>query len=95
MAQLEQSKTSDELSPTMFKLTSWLEHHQPATAADDRTTLIHGDYRLDNLIFDEASCEVLAVMDWEMSTLGHPLVDLADSCRAYYLPPDFTLMPCK
>jgi len=91
MSQYEASKTDDEL-PTMNKLTSWLECHQPTD--DDRTTLIHGDYRLDNLIFDETSCEVVAVLDWEMSTLGHPLCDLADSCRAYLFPPNFPFMPC-
>jgi len=89
-AQYAASKTAAEL-PMMDRLTTWLEGHLPA---DDRTTLIHGDYRLDNLIFDDSSHEVLAVLDWEMSTLGHPLVDLADSCRMYHLPTNFPFMPC-
>ena len=45
-------------------------------------------------MFDESRPEVIAVLDWELSTLGNPLCDLADSCRAYYLPPNFPLIPC-
>lgn len=56
--------------------------------ADDGTVaLVHGDYRIDNLIFDAQAPRVLAVVDWELSTLGHPLADLGYFCMALRLPP--------
>ena len=58
----------------MEKLISWLPENIPQ---DDETTLVHGDYRLDNMIFDSGSPRVLAVVDWELSTLGHPLADFS------------------
>lgn len=64
----------------MEKLLVHLPAHVPA---DDRTTLAHGDYRLDNLIFHPTEPRVLAVIDWELSTLGHPLADLAYTCMLY------------
>jgi aminoglycoside phosphotransferase (APT) family kinase protein len=60
--------------PAMDRLIEWLPAHIPA---DDRTTLCHGDLRLDNLIFHPREPRVLAVLDWELSTLGHPLADFA------------------
>ncbi|MCA9532428.1 MAG: phosphotransferase [Myxococcales bacterium] len=65
---------------TMEKLLAYLPAHVPS---DDRTTLAHGDYRLDNLIFHPSEPRVLAVIDWELSTLGHPLADLAYTCMLY------------
>jgi aminoglycoside phosphotransferase (APT) family kinase protein len=61
----------------MDALLDWLPRHLPA---DDATTLVHGDYRLGNLILDPAEPRVVAVLDWELSTLGHPLADLAYHC---------------
>jgi aminoglycoside phosphotransferase (APT) family kinase protein len=58
----------------MDELIAWLPAHIPA---GDETALVHGDYRCDNLIFGADSPRVLAVIDWELSTLGHPLADLA------------------
>ena len=63
--------------PAMDALLDWLPHHLPA---DDVTTLVHGDYRLGNLILDPGKPRVVAVLDWELSTLGHPLADLAYHC---------------
>jgi aminoglycoside phosphotransferase (APT) family kinase protein len=58
----------------MEKLITWLPANVPP---DDETTLVHGDYRMDNLIFHRDSPRVLAVVDWELSTLGHPLADFS------------------
>jgi len=64
----------------MNNLIEWL----PANIPDDEaTTLVHGDFRLDNLIFHPTEPRVLAVIDWELSTLGHPLSDLAYTCMLY------------
>ena len=49
---------------------------------------MHGDFRLDNTIFHPREPRILAVLDWELSTLGHPLVDLAYLCMRYHLPAD-------
>ena len=81
--QYEASKI-DEI-PEMDRLTQWLHAHIPA---DDETTIAHGDYRMENLIFHPTEPRVVAVLDWELSTLGHPLGDLAWTCRAYHCPPD-------
>ena len=61
----------------------WLPGHIPAT---EQTTLVHGDYRLDNMILHPTEPRVVAVLDWELSTLGHPLADLAYNCMPYHLP---------
>ncbi|NNM01002.1 MAG: phosphotransferase family protein [Gammaproteobacteria bacterium] len=68
----------------MEALMAWLPANAPAE--DGETCLIHGDFRIDNLIFDPAAPRVLAVLDWELSTLGHPLADLAYLCMCMRLP---------
>jgi aminoglycoside phosphotransferase (APT) family kinase protein len=68
--------------PAMEKLAAWLPAHIPA---DDPTTIVHGDYRLGNLIIHPSEPRVVAVLDWELSTLGHPLADLAYNCIGYHL----------
>lgn len=70
--------------PPMDELISWLEKNIPAD--DGKVSLVHGDYRLDNLMFDKNSGEVIAVLDWELSTLGHPYADLAYQCMQMRLP---------
>lgn len=72
------SQTAD-VGP-MNTLIEWLPTNIPS---DEATTLVHGDYRLDNLIFHPSEPRVLAVIDWELSTLGHPLSDLAYVCMLY------------
>ena len=62
----------------METLIEWLPEHIPPE--DGRVSLIHGDYRLDNLIFSTDELNVAAVLDWELSTLGHPIADLAYLC---------------
>jgi aminoglycoside phosphotransferase (APT) family kinase protein len=79
--QYESSRTED--IPAMDFLGQWLLTHLPS---DDETTLVHGDFRLDNLVIHEKEPRVLAVLDWELSTLGHPKSDLAYNCLAYHLP---------
>jgi aminoglycoside phosphotransferase (APT) family kinase protein len=68
----------------MDRLIHWLEAHMPPD--DGVASLVHGDYRLDNMIFAPDRSEVLAVLDWELSTLGHPYADLAYQCMQWRLP---------
>ena len=70
----------------MDTLMDWLPANMPAD--DGKTGLIHGDYRIDNVIFHPAEARALAVIDWELSTLGHPLSDLAYYCMCLRLPPE-------
>ncbi len=71
--------------PYMDKLIKWLPDHIPA---DAQTTLIHGDFRCDNLIFHPRDPQIAAVLDWELSTLGDPLADFAHNVMMYRMPPD-------
>jgi len=64
------------------RLIEWLPQHIPE---DEETAVVHGDFRLDNAIFHPDEPRILAVLDWELSTLGHPLVDLAYLCMRYHL----------
>ncbi|MBX9870460.1 MAG: phosphotransferase [Burkholderiaceae bacterium] len=74
--------------PEMEKLLEWLPAHLPASAKDDSlVSIVHGDYRLDNLMFHASEPRVIAVLDWELSTLGHPLADFAYHCMAWHIPP--------
>ena len=77
--QYETSRT-DRIE-TMDNLIQWLTGNIPE---DDITTIVHGDFRFDNLIFHPKEPRVVATLDWELSTLGHPFADLAYSCMKYY-----------
>jgi aminoglycoside phosphotransferase (APT) family kinase protein len=68
----------------MDALIEWLPRHVPA---GDETSIVHGDFRLDNVIFHASEPRVLAVLDWELSTLGHPLSDFAYFMMAWRLAP--------
>jgi len=68
---------------SMDRLMEWLPLNIPD---DDSTTIVHGDFRLENMIVHPTEPTVVAVLDWELSTLGHPLADLAYNCMGYYLP---------
>jgi aminoglycoside phosphotransferase (APT) family kinase protein len=70
--------------PNLDRLIEWLPAHIPAS---DETALIHGDFRVDNLIFHPTEPKVAAVLDWELSTLGHPLADFANHVMMYRMPP--------
>ena len=71
------------MNAAMHRLMDWLPEHLPQ---DNETTLVHGDYRLDNLVFHATEPRVIGVLDWELSTLGHPLADLAYQCMAWRIP---------
>jgi len=75
------SRTEDV--PAMDRLSDWLEQHLPG---DELSTVTHGDYRIGNLIYAADAPEVAAVLDWELSTIGHPFSDLAFNCMTYHLP---------
>lgn len=70
-------------SSAMQALMNWLPKNIPA---DEDTCLVHGDFRLDNLIFHPSEPRVIGVLDWELSALGHPLVDLAYHCLSWHIP---------
>lgn len=72
------------LSAAIQQLMDWLPAHIPA---GDETVIVHGDYRLDNLLFHPHEPRVIGVIDWELSTLGHPLADLSYQCMAWHIPP--------
>jgi aminoglycoside phosphotransferase (APT) family kinase protein len=69
----------------MDALVAWLDANMPPD--DGITTLVHGDYRIDNMIYAPDGSRVLAVLDWELSTLGHPYSDLAYQCMQWRMPP--------
>jgi aminoglycoside phosphotransferase (APT) family kinase protein len=72
----------------MDRLAEWLPAHMPPSALDEsQVAVVHGDFRLDNLIFHPTEPRVLAVLDWELSTLGHPLGDFSYHCMAWHIPP--------
>ncbi|MEV4943518.1 phosphotransferase family protein [Streptomyces zaomyceticus] len=71
-------------TPSFRHVTAWLADHQPGDAA---TCIVHNDWRLDNLVLDENSLQVIGVLDWELATLGDPLMDLG-SAMAYWVQAD-------
>jgi aminoglycoside phosphotransferase (APT) family kinase protein len=70
--------------PAMDRLIAWLPDNIPT---EDETRVTHGDYRLENLILHPQENRVIAILDWELSTLGHPLCDMAHNCMVYHVPP--------
>jgi aminoglycoside phosphotransferase (APT) family kinase protein len=77
------SKTQD--LPDVEWLIAWLPGHVPE---DDTAAIVHGDFRLGNLMLHPTEPRVAGVLDWELSTLGHPLADLAHACMAWHSTPD-------
>ncbi len=71
--------------PNMDRLIEWLPKNIPDDG--DETAIVHGDFRIDNMIFHPSKPKVLAVLDWELSTLGHPLADFAYNAMMYRMPP--------
>ncbi len=74
--------------PAMDKLIDWLPAHIPASARDEtQVSVVHGDYRLDNVMFDPTEPRAIAVLDWELSTIGHPLADFSYHCMSWHIQP--------
>ncbi|MCO5564561.1 hypothetical protein L7F22_018225 [Adiantum nelumboides] len=73
--------------PAMLRLIAWLKNHIPAedSKPGSKTGLVHGDFRIDNLVFHPTETRVIAVLDWELSTLGNQMSDVAYSCMPYYI----------
>jgi aminoglycoside phosphotransferase (APT) family kinase protein len=69
----------------MEQLMEWLPRNIPA---GEKTAIVHGDYRLDNLVFHPSQPRVVGVLDWELATLGHPLADFSYHCMSWHIPPD-------
>jgi len=76
--------SATETIEAMDNLIAWLPTNIPAA---DETRIVHGDFRLENVIFHPHEPRILAVLDWELATLGHPLADLAYHCLAWRIPP--------
>jgi len=70
--------------PSADWVADWLDENM--VADDGQISVVHGDYRIDNMIFDRSAPEIRALLDWELSTLGHPFADLAYQCMHWRLP---------
>ena len=73
-----------EAIAAMNQLIDWLPQHLPSS---EESTIVHGDYRMDNLILHPTEPRVIAILDWELSTLGHPLADFSYHCMSWHIPP--------
>jgi len=73
-----------ETIEAMNRLIDWLPQHVPP---GEDVAVVHGDYRLDNLIFHAHEARIVAIIDWELSTLGHPLADFSYHCMSWHIPP--------
>ncbi len=76
--------SATETIEAMDKLIEWLPNNIPEGEA---TSIVHGDFRLDNMIFHPTEPRILAVLDWELSTLGHPLADFSYHCMSWHIAP--------
>ena len=80
--------SATESIPAMDRLIEWLPGRIPPLARSDAlVSVVHGDYRLDNVIFHPTEPRILAVLDWELSTVGHPLADFSYHCMAWHIEP--------
>ena len=78
-------RRGDDDNPALDRITAWLADRVPPSQL---LTLCHGDFRIGNLIFHATEPRVIGVLDWELSTLGHPLVDVAFNSQAWRMAPD-------
>lgn len=79
--QYQESRTED--IDALNALIEWLPQNIPQ---GDQTTIVHGDYRLDNLVFHPSEPRAIGLLDWELATLGHPLADFAYHCMSWHIP---------
>mmetsp|Transcript_22383 Transcript_22383/g.21616 ORF Transcript_22383/g.21616 Transcript_22383/m.21616 type:complete len:407 (-) Transcript_22383:88-1308(-) len=85
---IKSSQATGGVSEDMETISSWLESNISESNEAAGVSLVHGDFRLDNLVFDpDDPTRILAVLDWELTTVGDPLGDLAYSCLGHYIPP--------
>ncbi len=80
ITQYRAAQTTD--IPDMERLIEWMPRHIPD---DGSVSIAHGDYRLENSIFHPSEPRMIAVLDWELSTIGHPLADLAYNCMGHHV----------
>ncbi|MBL8347203.1 MAG: phosphotransferase family protein [Rubrivivax sp.] len=78
-------RRGDDDNPALDFITAWLAERVPAS---ELLRLCHGDFRIGNMLFHPTEPRVVAVLDWELSTLGHPLVDVAFNCQAWRMAAD-------
>jgi aminoglycoside phosphotransferase (APT) family kinase protein len=84
-SQWQQFRQGDDDNPDLDRIVSWLGERVPES---ETIALCHGDFRIANIMFHATEPRVIGVLDWELSTLGHPLVDLAFNSQAYQMAPD-------
>ena len=76
--------STDTRNAEIEQLIDWLTTHKPDN--DGQVSIVHGDFKIDNLVFSKDASRVIGILDWELSTLGHPLADLAYFCMCLRLP---------
>lgn len=81
----KQAELAGQAAPEILALAQQLSQY--TASCPDHTSLLHGDFKIDNLIFHPTEPRVIAVLDWELSTVGDPLCDLANLCMMYFIPP--------
>ncbi|OBZ91156.1 Acyl-CoA dehydrogenase family member 11 [Choanephora cucurbitarum] len=83
-AQTQDEETGQSVGPIprLDAMFSWFKRNQ----AKDQATLVHGDFKIDNLMFHPTEARVIGILDWELSTIGHPLSDLSNLLQPYYIP---------
>ena len=83
--QWQQFRSGDDDNPALDRMVAWLDAHLPIS---EKLALCHGDFRIGNMMFHASEPRVIGVFDWELSTLGHPLVDVAFNTQAWRMAPD-------
>ncbi|KAI8374484.1 kinase-like domain-containing protein [Radiomyces spectabilis] len=92
-AETKDNETGDKVGPIprLEEMFAWFKRNQ----VKDQATIVHGDFKIDNLIFHPTEPRVIGVLDWELSTIGHPLSDLSNLLQPFYIPPSQELAGFK